>query len=83
MAKERAHLTAGDGIGEPLITDFLKSIPGINSYTVRQQLAILRHLAKQVMSGSPEIRRTSLADPRAIARHPATASSAVTASAAA
>jgi hypothetical protein len=40
----RGHIASdkGDGIGEPLITDFLKKTPGINENSVRQQLALLK-----------------------------------------
>jgi len=42
VGQTRRHLEKGDGIGEPLITEFLKKIPGINKNTVTQQLASLR-----------------------------------------
>jgi hypothetical protein len=42
MSKVRSHLTAGDGVGEPLITEFLQKVPGINKNSVTQQLALLK-----------------------------------------
>lgn len=38
----RGNLVSDKGIGEPLITEFLKSVPGINSNAVRQQLVLLK-----------------------------------------
>ena len=36
------NLLSGRGIGEDLILEFLKEIPGIHSWIVREQLANLR-----------------------------------------
>jgi hypothetical protein len=35
----QGNIASDKGIGEPLITEFLKKIPGINKNTVTQQLA--------------------------------------------
>jgi hypothetical protein len=37
----RARLVK-DGVGEPLIAEFLTDVPGVNESTVRQHLAILK-----------------------------------------
>ena len=38
----RGHLSGERGLGEPLITRFLKDIPGVTENSVRQQLAMLK-----------------------------------------
>jgi hypothetical protein len=37
----KARLVKG-GIGEPLITEFLSSVPSVNEFTVKQHIAILK-----------------------------------------
>lgn len=42
MGDLRARLTSDNGLGEPIITDFLVGVPGVNKNTVLQQLANLK-----------------------------------------
>jgi hypothetical protein len=54
----RGHLSGERGMGEPLITKFLKDIPGINENSVRQQLSNLKasgHYASIIRDVQQEI----------------------------
>jgi hypothetical protein len=42
VAKAREDLNSGKGIGEPLIVELLRGVPGINNASVRQQLDHLK-----------------------------------------
>jgi hypothetical protein len=42
LEKARRHLTGEAGLGEPLVTEFLADIPGINKNTVMQQLSNIK-----------------------------------------
>jgi hypothetical protein len=65
------NLASNKGIGEPLITDFLKGVPGINESTVKHQLANLKasgeyaHIIKAVQE---EIERENKEALQALAR---------------
>jgi hypothetical protein len=42
LPKVRGNIASSKGIGEPLITEFLKEIPDVNKNTVIQHIAILK-----------------------------------------
>jgi hypothetical protein len=39
LPKVRGNIASGKGIGEPLITEFLADVPGVNESTVKQHIA--------------------------------------------
>lgn len=55
--KARGIMMQGDGIGAPLIESYLKGVPGINSYVVKDQIALLKssgqyqRLMKEIAQG--------------------------------
>jgi hypothetical protein len=53
-ATVRGQIAKNAGIGEPLITEFLADVPGVNESTVKQHIAILKasaHFRTQVAHG--------------------------------
>lgn len=58
MEHLRRHLTSDRGIGEPVIVEFLKGVPGITKYTVEAQLRNLKssgHYARIIEQVQREI----------------------------